>query len=255
MHRTMPPLAAFMALALLAGCVHTPNAKDRESARIRYDLGVEATQNGDVRQAVVEFRKALEKDPGFAQAHNALGLLYHLSLGRPDQAEKAYRTALELSPGFSEAANNLGALYLEQRRYAEAEVMFRQALDDVLYPTPHLARGNLGWALHGQGRNGEAVTELKAAVLTQPRFCQGYRNLGLVLRDMERETDALEAFDRFREACPDSAEAWYEWGRQQQRLGRASEAASAFERCVNLSGGRALGRSCARALDVRGANE
>lgn len=237
---------------LVSGCTHVPTAKDRDFARIQYDLAVQATKQGNIQQAVAELEEAIRRNPEFAQAYNAVGLLYHLSLGRLAKAEKAYKKALALKPKFSEAWNNLGALYLEEHHYEKAEKCFRTALDNVLYPTPYLARGNLGWALHEQGRDAEAVTELKSAVLTQPRFCQGYRNLGLIYLANGKTAAATASFKKFVQHCPKQPEAQYEWGRMRRRAGDGEGAREAFTECAKLAGDRPIGQKCTKALDALG---
>jgi len=246
--------ASLATLAMLvSGCTHVPTAKDRDFARIQYDLAIQATKEGRIQEAVGELEEAISRNPEFPEAYNAVGLLYHLSLGRLAKAEKAYKQAIKLKPKFSEAWNNLGALYLEEHHYEQAEKCFRTALDNVLYPTPYLARGNLGWALHEQGRDAEAVTELKSAVLTQPKFCQGYRNLGLIYLANKKTAAATESFKKFVQHCPKQPEAQYEWGRVRRRAGDTEGAREAFTQCAKLAGDKPLGQKCTKALDDLGA--
>lgn len=251
MRRTLSSAALVLALALIA-CASGPSRKDLEASRIRYDLGVQAIQDGNIQEALKELQQAVEANPKFAKGYNALGLLYHLSLGRREKAEKAYLKALEIKPDFSEAANNLGALYLDMGRWADAEKLFRQVLDDVLYPTPHLARGNLGWALYKEGRTEEAITELKSAVLTQPKFCQGYRNLGLVYRETDRPKEATEAFSKYVKRCPDQPEAQLQWGLDRLLAGDGEAARGAFDKCIHLSGDSPVAERCVRELNALG---
>ena len=234
-----------LCVAVSMGCVHTPDAHDLQAAQLRYDLAIEAVKAGKVTEAVKNLKEALERNPDFPEAHNALGLLYHMSLRRLDKAEAAYRRALELKPDYSEAANNYGALLLELGRYAEAQAMFEKALEDVLYPTPHLARGNLGWALYKQGKTKEALENLRAAVLMQPKFCVGYKNIGIILEETGDRDGALRAYEDYAEHCPDVADAQFRLGKVRESAGDRAGAAEAFEQCFRLAPKEALGRTCA----------
>lgn len=238
-----------VALAVSA-CRHGPTAEDIDYAQVRYDLGVSEAEEGNVQSAVRELKTAIERYPDFAEAHNALGLLLHMSLGRQQAAEEAYLEALRIRPGFSEVHNNLGALYLDMGRLEEAEKHLREALDDVVYATPYLAQGNLGWALYLQGSHDEALTQLRSAVIVEPRFCQGHRNLGRIYRELGRHEDAKSAFESFVEHCPSAAEAQYEQGRIRFEEGKSEEAREAFEACLELSPRSEVGKACQRHLDV-----
>jgi serine/threonine-protein kinase len=81
--------------------------------------------------------------------------------GKPDKAEAACRRALDLDPGLAEAHNTLGAALLVQKRYGEAEVAFRKATE--LRPDFALASRNLALALLGQARFDGAAAALKQA--------------------------------------------------------------------------------------------
>ncbi len=248
-------IVSFTLSLALIGCRHTPTAEDITYAQVRYDLGVSEAEQGNVQAALRELAVAIERYPEFAEAHNAMGLLLHLSMGRHEQAERSYREALRIKPAFPEAHNNLGALYMDMGRLDEAEKHLRKALDDVLYATPYLAQGNLGWALYLQGRHEEALTQLRSAVIVQPQFCQGHRNLGRIYRELGRHNDARASFRDFVRHCPDFAEAQYEWGRIAFEEGRSDEAREAFEECFRLSPSGSLGDACQRHLEVMASSE
>ena len=235
--------------ALLAACAHVPDGKDQKFAQIQYDLAVQATHAGHIQEAVADLQAGLERDPGFAPAHNLLGLLFQLSLGRPKRAEVEYQKALKLKKDYSEAANNLGSLYLQTGRYAKAEKAFRAALNNVLYPTPYLARGNLGWALYKQGKVDAGISEIEAAVMAQPKFCQGYRNLAILYRAKGKQAKAAASVGEFVKHCPKQPEAQYEWGKVRLEAGDATGARAAFDRCVRLAKDGSLADSCTRLLN------
>jgi type IV pilus biogenesis/stability protein PilW len=199
-----------IAFLLVAGLCACPEDKTKAIAasKIAYDLGVNHLNANQVRQALDQFLKAVESNPEFPEAHNALGLLY-LGIRDFEKAESHFKKALDLKPDFSDAANNLGRLYLEKGDYDRAIEMFKKALSDMIYPTPQFATGNLGWALYKKGKPNEALEQLRKAVVLDPKFCLGHRWIGMILFETGEGIEAKRAIEKFKEACPSEPEAHF----------------------------------------------
>ncbi|RYZ33376.1 MAG: social motility TPR repeat lipoprotein Tgl [Myxococcaceae bacterium] len=226
------PSACCLALVLAsAGCAHVPTQKEVESSEIHYDLGVQAQQHGHVQDALQEYQKALAQNPGNPEAHNAMGILLHLSFRRLDEAAAHYEKALELRPTFSDVRNNLGNLRLDQGRYDDAIKLYEEALNDMQYRFGFSAQGNLGWALYKKGDTANALQNIKAAVTTNPEFCMGFRNLGIIYDETGKTAEACQQFGHFREKCPDTAEAYRREGVCQAKLGNVDAAKAALAGC------------------------
>jgi type IV pilus assembly protein PilF len=232
MLRSTSAVLALAAAGVLGSCVHIPSDKERQGAEAHYDLGINAQSAGDVRSALKEFEESLKLDPDFADAHNAIAVLLHLSFDRKDEAEKHYKQALEIRPNFSEAKVNLGNLYLDQGRLDEAITLYEQALNDMLYATPYIAETNLGWAYFKKGNSAQAIEHLRAAVTQNPSFCLGYKDLGLVQDSRGDLAAACTEFGRFVQACPKVPEAHQLLGSCLVRQGHAAEARASFDACV-----------------------
>jgi type IV pilus assembly protein PilF len=237
--------AWLLALALM-GCKHVPTEKERRGAEIHFELGIQAQQAGAVQDAYKEFQKALGLDPDYPEAHNAIAILLHLAFGKPEEAVVHYRKALKVRPGFSEAKTNLGNVYLSQERYEEAIKLYEDALNDMLYTTPFIAQGNLGWALYKKGEVERALQNIKAAVTTNPGFCMGFRNLGLIYEEQGGTEDACHYFGRYREACPDEADAHLREGACLARQGKREAARERFAACEAKARSESLKDDCRR---------
>src|SRR5215813_3868953 len=237
MLRALAAVLALTATGVLASCVHIPTEKERQGAEAHYDLGINAQASGDVRGALKEFEESLKLDPDFADAHNAMGVLLHISFDRKDEAEKHYKQALEIRPTFSEAKVNLGNLYLDQGRLDEAIALYEQALNDMLYATPYIAEANLGWAYFKKGNSAQALEHLRASVTHNPEFCLGYKDLGLVQDARGDLSAACTEFGRFVQACPKVPEAHQLLGSCLVRQGRPAEARASFDACVENASG------------------
>ena len=241
--------AWLLGLALM-GCKHIPTEQERQGAEIRYEIGLQAQMAGNVQEAYKELKRALELNPDYPEAHNAIAILLHISFNRPEEAMVHYQKALELRPTFSEAQTNLANVYLSQSRYDEAIKLYEQSLNDMLYPTPYIAQGNMGWALYKKGEMERGVQNIKAAVTTNPGFCLGYKNLGIIYQDTGNVSEACRYFGRYRESCPDVADAYLREGACQVKQGKLEEARESFTSCEAKAKSQVLKDDCRRLLEA-----
>ena len=195
------------ALSLVAAlaCAPVISQKNHDAARIGYDLGIAAFNQGDSREALRSLRTAYSQDPTLPEVHNALGLVYH-SLVKQDAALTHYQRAVALRPQFSEAYNNMGTLLLDMGRHDAAVQAFETALRDILYATPHLAEGNMGWAYYQKGETDLALEHIGNAVATDPQFCRGYQWLARIALDRDDAAQMVAQGQRFVRYCLDNAE-------------------------------------------------
>ena len=84
-------------------------------------------QNGQVNDAVEEYKEALEIDPGDVAARNDLGLTL-LKSGRTKEALTVYENGLALTPQDPTAHNNMGIIYAEAGQLEKAVEQFEEAL-------------------------------------------------------------------------------------------------------------------------------
>jgi Tfp pilus assembly protein PilF len=242
-------LLAFAAASLLA-CAHGPSSKERRSAEIHHDLGVDALRTGRYPEALREFDAALAVDDGFAEAHRGRALVLDFGFGRSEDAEKAYRRAVALRPDYSEAHNDLGQLLARTGRYDAAIAEFDAALDNMLYREPYLARCNKGLALHRMGRREEGLAELRSCLSLAPTFCKGRRELGRVLLDEGKLREALDELGAYARWCDKVPDAHLQLGLARMRAGDVNGARESFERCRDVGNGSAEGEECRRSLSL-----
>jgi hypothetical protein len=91
-----------------------------DSARLHNNLGITMANQGNVKEAILEYEKALSLGYGYPQIYNNLGNAYRVE-GEYDLAEKNLKKALELSPEFTVAKVNLIKLYLTEKQFEKAE--------------------------------------------------------------------------------------------------------------------------------------
>lgn len=243
-------LAIAVAAASLLACVHGASPKERRSADIHHDLGVEALRAGRFPDALREFDDALAIDGDFAEAHRGRALVLDLGFGRSEEAEKAYRRALALRPTFSEAHNDLGQLLARTGRHEAALAEFDAALGNMLYKEPYVARCNRGLVLHRMGRKEDGLAELRACLSVAPTFCKGRRELGRVLLEEGKMREALDELSAYARWCEKVPDAHLQLGLARMKTGDVAGARAAFERCRDVGGGTAEGEECRRSLSL-----
>jgi type IV pilus assembly protein PilF len=242
-------LLALAAASLLA-CAHGPSSKERRSAEIHHDLGVDALRTGRFPDALREFDAALAVDDGFAEAHRGRALVLDFGFGRSEEAEKEYRRAIALKPDYSEAHNDLGQILARTGRYDAAIAEFDAALENMLYKEPYVARCNKGLALHRMGRREEGLAELRSCLSLAPTFCKGRRELGRVLLDEGKLREALDELGAYARWCDKVPDAHLQLGLARMKAGDVTGAREAFERCRDVGNGSAEGEECRRSLSL-----
>jgi type IV pilus assembly protein PilF len=238
---------AALAAASLA-CAHGPSAKERRSAEIHHDLGVEALRASRAQEALREFDEALESDERFPEAHLGRGLVLELGFGQLAEAEKAYRRAIELRPDYAEAQNDLGQLLAKTGRYEQAVAAFDAALANMMYREPYVARCNKGIALWRMGHEEDGLAELRGCTAAAPRYCDGRRELGRLLLQDGRVKDALEELGGYARICEKRPDAHWQLGLGRMKAGDVAGAKEAFQRCEELGNGTHEGDECRKSL-------
>ena len=90
-----------------------------------------------------------------------------------------YRKALEINPNFPEAINNLGYCYLQTGQVDDAITQFEKVAK--LQPNFAPEYANLGDAFHRKGAAGEAIANYQKAIELRPQFTTVMQKLAWIL--------------------------------------------------------------------------
>ena len=121
-----------------------------------YRLGIANSRTGDMRNAIVVFRKAVSINPDFSAAWSELGVAYGLS-GKEIEAVEAFKKATRIKPDNTDVWANLGEAYSRIGQTDKAVEAYNQAL--LINPGNVHAFFNLG-RLYLSANNQEKVMEL-----------------------------------------------------------------------------------------------
>jgi CRISPR-associated protein Csy1 len=91
-----------------------------------------------------------------------------------------------------------------------------------------------GLLLSDLGRRAEALNAFQRAVTLDPRYARALSNLGTALKESGRLPDAVKAYEAAVAAKPDYALAWANLGSARRQLGLRDEAVAAIERALAL---------------------
>lgn len=170
-------ICTLLASVFLGGCnsalVVTDNPIEEHKvdkiAALNTDLGIGYMREGKYQLAYKRLKKALEIQPNYSGALNAIGLLYE-RLGKYKLAESHLRRAVRSNSSDSAAFNNFGGFLCRQGRVEEALVNFKSALQNPLYQAPEVALTNAGLSLLHNDRPDEAEKFFRETLARNPRL-------------------------------------------------------------------------------------
>jgi tetratricopeptide (TPR) repeat protein len=220
------------AVEFLRKALKDPKLTEADQRNARYyltlsllDLAQRLRSTGDVDAGVEQLRQAAEVSPDFPDIHYRLGR--HLEeLGRLDEAVAEYRAATCCQSDFLDAHVALAFCLLNQGKHDETGAAFRQALKikmdqiqgpfdrgmdllaqgeltgssdqfhEVFRAVPQLANACLKKALDWlkAEEHEKALAELDRALERNPKYPDLHNFRGVVLCELDRTEEAIEAF-------------------------------------------------------------
>ncbi len=156
-----------MILALEAGGNATPAkaltyqqelvAKYPEDERARFLLGNGYFGRQEYEEAIEQYRKATEINPGFSPAYNSMGYAYR-PLEKYADAETAFRKYIELIPNDPNPYDSYAELLMKTGRFDESMAQYRKAL--AVDPNFTASRVGIATNLMLQGKHSQAAAEM-----------------------------------------------------------------------------------------------
>ena len=187
----------------------------------------DALESGQVETAAREARAAVA-DPELLELGVAHAFLAEaLNAARDAGAVAAARRATELNPSLVDGWRELGDAQLEAGSLKDAEVAFRQVI--AMDGTYGLGYAKLAQVLLEQGRTLEALEAIGEAANRggDPFFISAIR--GDIYAEMERHTDAAEAYDQALAFEPEDHWALHQAAIEHGFAGHPSRASELFE--------------------------
>ncbi|MCC7118983.1 MAG: tetratricopeptide repeat protein [Anaerolineales bacterium] len=109
--------------------------------------------------------------------------------GNLTEAELLYRQALELDPEYCDAMDNLGQTLRQQGKIDEAILWYKKSLE--VKPDNPVALQNLALAYNLQGETSKSIEMYEALVETAPENPEGYFGLGSIYYRLSQPEKAI----------------------------------------------------------------
>ena len=135
--------------------------------------------------------KALEIDQDLDEAHVVLGAVLHWYERDFSGSEKEFKRAIELNPGNADAHHWYAFLLIDSGRKEEAikEILLARELD----PLAPQKNADVGWLFYFARDYARAVEELKKSIEMFPEHAYNYRRIARVYLQMGKYKDAIES--------------------------------------------------------------
>lgn len=165
--------------------------KAPSSFRVNQLSGEILETQGQFNEAVMEYRKAIEKNPRALNLHFRLGRAMLMASHSPEAnaaALKEFEAELALNPSDAIAHYQVGQILMVQQKSDEADASLRRALQlNPDFPEVLIALGKLGLEAK---KNDEAIALLQRAVKLMPRSESAHYSLMMAYRNAGRTADA-----------------------------------------------------------------
>jgi tetratricopeptide (TPR) repeat protein len=186
---------------------------------------------GNIKAALEEFKKATLAKPDYAEAHRGVGMAY-VMLKRNDEAIAPLKEAIRLKSDYANAHYLLGLAYNFLQQYNESMVSYEQA---VRFNSSNAnAHSDLGSVYLKLNRFEEAIASCKEAVRLKPNHAEAYNDLGVAFSNLQRFDEAIDSFKEAIRLKPDFGGAHYGLGFAYLNLQRYEEAVTPYKEAIRL---------------------
>jgi tetratricopeptide (TPR) repeat protein len=175
-------------------------ARHAQSARLHVGLGIAQYAQGQYEDAVKSLCRAADLDPSDQRAYQFLGEMYGVAPALSD-----------------EVTERLGRFVKTQPKNAQAHFHYAMSL----------WKGERAASQPADLRQVETL--LRRAVALNPRLAKGFLELGILLSDQQRYTEAIQELRHAARLEPDLAQAHYRLAHAYQRTGQKALAAKELE--------------------------
>jgi tetratricopeptide (TPR) repeat protein len=195
-----------LAMLLFTACSKDP-AKEKAAF---FASGQKYAKAGKYPEAVIQFRNAIEVDPGYANGHYQLAQVY-LKLKASQLAYRELLKTVELDAKNTDAQLQLAALLIGGHKYDDAQ----KAAERIIATDPRNARGHtiLGQKHAALQAWPQAMREFQTAIALDPAAIESYSGLALVYASTSRIPQAEAILRKVTEAQPRSVDALLNLGR------------------------------------------
>ncbi len=231
-------------IAVAAAASALPQAGEGES---HFNSGVIHLREGRVDLALTSFKRAVDDDPKNPYFRKGLGQAYAAQNDWKD-AIKQFKEALELNPYFVDVRNDLGTALILAGKREEGKAEFITAYGDAVNPTPEISARNLGQAFLDEKNYTEAISWFRTAIGRNKAYPDPYLGLAQALVASDRLDEAVVLLESGVTEAPDDAGLRLALGQAYYRAGRFTDSREAFEEAMRKDPSGPVGQAAAAGL-------
>ena len=172
----------------------------RSEAKTLTAMGKAFASGGRYEDAVRMFEDALQSEPAYAEAHQALGCRLG-AMNRSSDAARHLQTAIQLDGDLLPARLCLAGVRFQQDRLEEATRLYRAVLEDQ--PSNSLALMGIADSALLLDRTEEAATYYRRALQSNPALPSASQNLSSALWRLGRYAASIDVLTQAVAASPD----------------------------------------------------
>ena len=185
---------------------------------------------GDLDDALILYKKAIDTKPDYAKAYyNLAGTLQDMS--EFEDSIENYKKSIEIEPNFAEAHNNLGNVYRELGELEEAVNSYQKAI--VINNNYVEAIFSLGVVLKSLNSR-DAIDCFIKAIEIKSDFAEAHNNLGIAYKDRGQIEDAIKSYKKALDINSNYLEAHNNLGNAYRNLGKLKEASLSYQKAISI---------------------
>ncbi len=181
--------------------------------------------------AAKEFFETIDKDTSYWQVKLYLGAIA-LNEGNDSLAIENFKYVTENASWHVESWVRLGGLYFDNRRYEDAEIIMRKAID--LFPNDFAVNLILGLSLAQQNKTLDSKDYLKKAVELNPSDLNSLSAYGFTLSQLNETDEAIEYLNRALKIDPKNVNVIGQLGLIYNNLEMMAESDSLYELALQI---------------------
>jgi tetratricopeptide (TPR) repeat protein len=208
---------------------------DPGSAEALYGIGSVYLQQNKNYEARETFEKVVKMRPSYPEtlpnAWNNLGILATREQ-RMEDAVHDFEEALQISPDHLIALDNLGNAYRELKQWEEARKVLEHAVE--VGPDDPEANYNLGMVYAQSDDSARAYEYLKRALQLRPVYPEALNNLGILYLHTQRPEDAVASFEECIRVAPEFDRSYLNLARVYALEGEQEKARGVLEKLLSV---------------------
>ncbi len=229
-------------------------SRDPSYAPALYKLAQVHLYAGNMEQAEVNFRLAIDSDPENQEYRDQFDHINEinskmsegkrlLNSGELDEAYRSFEDVLEQFPFFANAAYNMGGIKIRQKEYDLAILNFNLALE--INPDFQNAKSaiatvvkntfNDGNSLYRRGDLEGAMDAYRKVIGYDPTFYQACYQIGVISTRMGDLDLAIDYYQKALDVSPTFYKGWYAKGLAQKKISDIDGAIQSFEKALEVN--------------------